>query len=180
MQEKPSALRVLFDKHREVIMYLIFGAATTAVSWLVYGLCVVAFRENAVAYNLTLTAMRDSVETEVFNVDLALFIVLAKVVSWIISVLFAFVTNKIWVFESKSWRPGLAIKEASAFIGGRALTGILEIIAVPLLVAFGLNQTLFGIEGAFANIIVTVVIVILNYILSKFGAFKAAGKSEEE
>ena len=45
-------------------------------------------------------------------------------------------------------------------------------IGVPLLVSFGLDQKIFGIDGMFAKVIISIVVVILNYIFSKFIAFK--------
>lgn len=125
-------------------MYCIFGVTTTFVNWVIYSLCVRG---------------------------LGLDLYSSGIIAWIVAVIVAFVTNKLWVFESKSWAPLLLLKEAIAFVGGRVLTGVLEVIAVPALVNFGLNATLFGVEGLPAKILVSVVIVILNYVLSKFIAF---------
>lgn len=179
MEKKPSVLRELFNKHREFIMYCIFGVLTTIVGWVTYSLSVLAFRGDSTAYSVVITAIKDGAASEILGTELETFILLANVVSWIVAVVFAFVVNKIWVFSSRSWRPGLVAHEASRFIGGRVLTGILEIVAVPLLVGFGLNQTLFTIEGLPAKIVVSVVIVILNYIISKFYAFKASEPTGE-
>lgn len=146
MEEKQSFLRSLFEKHREIIMYCVFGGVTTLVSWVSFSLCEAVFGLN---------------------------LYWAGIVSWIIAVSVAFVTNKIWVFYSRSWAPLLVIKEAVTFFGGRAATGLLEIVAVPVLVAWGLDMTLFGVEGLPAKIIISVVIVVLNYFLSKFVSFRS-------
>lgn len=159
-------------------MYCIFGILTTIVSWLVYSLCTVAFQSNDSIYRVTITALTD-VENVIYELEFHLYVLYANIVSWIVAVLVAFVTNKIWVFNSRSWRPKIASKEFGRFVGGRALTGIIEIIAVPVLVGLGLNQKLFGVVGLPAKIIVSVLIVILNYIISKYYSFSVAKKTAE-
>lgn len=146
MQEKSSALRELFNKHREVIMYLIFGGLTTLISWLVYSLCVELLEMSLYA---------------------------ANVASWIISVSFAFITNKLWVFESRERKAAVVAREALTFVGGRVATGAIEVFLQPQLVKMGLDQTLFGVWGLPAKIIVSVIIVILNYVISKFISFRS-------
>lgn len=151
MEERQSGLRALFEKHHEIIMYCVFGVTTTLISWLVYSIC-----EKGLD-----TGMR-----------------WAGVISWIISVSVAFVTNKLYVFDSKSWKPSLVAKEAVTFAGGRLLTGALEVEAVPRLVSWGFDMTLFGVNGLPAKILISVVIVILNYVISKFISFrKRRGKT---
>ncbi len=152
MDGKFSTLRNLFFKHKELIMYCVFGVTTTVVNWLIYSLCV-----RGLGLNLYVSG----------------------IVAWIVAVIVAFVTNKLWVFESKSWEPLLLLKEVIAFVGGRVLTGVLEVIAVPALVDWGLDITLFNVEGLPAKIIVSMVIVILNYILSKFIAFGGANHADK-
>lgn len=164
-------LYALFEKHREVIMYLIFGVATTAVSLVVYAVCERLFLGNAAIESLGNSGLWQLL-VGFFGKDLKIAIAISNAVSWVIAVSFAFIVNKMWVFNSKSWRAGLVAKEAAAFVGGRAVTGVLEIVAVPLLVSFGLNQTLLGYEGLFAKILVLIVIMILNYFISKFMAFR--------
>lgn len=146
MEKKPSALQALFTKYHEVIMYLVFGVVTTGVSWVSYS---------------------------VFVRFLGMSVTLSNALSWILAVLVAFVTNKLWVFDSKSWESRLVIKEAITFIGGRALTGVFEIAAVPILVSVGLNQTFFKVEGLPAKMLVSVAVIILNFVISKFVAFRS-------
>ena len=126
-------------------MYCVFGVSTTLICWLVYSLC-----ERFIGLNLYYCG----------------------IVSWAVAVVIAFVTNKLWVFRSRSWAPELVIKEAVTFIGGRVITGVLETLAVPLLVSAGFNATLFNVRGLPAKIAVTMAIVILNYTLSKFISFR--------
>ncbi len=79
-------IKELFIKYKEIIMYLIFGVATTGVNWVVYSLLMKAVLVHAPG--------SDDVKMTVSNV-----------IAWIAAVIFAFITNKLWVFESKSWVP---------------------------------------------------------------------------
>ena len=145
-------IKKIFTKHREVIMYLIFGVLTTLVSWGSY-------------------ALFESFLGKLFTNALALASV-ANVLSWIAAVLFAYITNKIWVFNSKSFKKEILLKEITSFVGSRIATGVLEWAGVPLLMWIGFDQSVFGIEGMLAKVIISVVVVILNYILSKIFVFK--------
>lgn len=142
----------LLIKYREIILYLVFGVLTTVVSWGTYAVFELVFRPLCPIDNLR--------------------VAIANVLSWICAVAFAFVTNKIWVFDSKSWAFGIVKKELITFVGSRIVTGCLEWFGVPLLIIIGLNQTIFGIKGMVAKVLVSVIVVILNYILSKLLVFK--------
>ncbi|NLV86040.1 MAG: GtrA family protein [Clostridiales bacterium] len=150
MEDKIPTVWSFIKRHREFIMYFIFGLLTTFVNWLIYSLCV-----------------------RTLGLDLYS----SGIIAWIIAVSTAFITNKIWVFKSCGWKALQLIREAFTFFGGRLLTGVLEVAAVPALVSWGFNQTLFGVEGLPAKIIVSFVIVILNYIISKFLSF-GGGKNK--
>ena len=88
---------------------------------------------------------------------------LAEIISWIIAVLFAYITNRIFVFQSKSKE---YIKEISTFVGGRVLTLVLEMIIMGVFVTW-LHQN----EYVF-TILSQVIILVLNYIISKLFVFK--------
>ncbi len=66
----------------------------------------------------------------------------------------------------------ICIKEFISFVAARAVTGVIEIFGVPLLVKIGLNQRIFGVDGALSKVIVSVVVVVLNYVFSKLIVFK--------
>ena len=138
-------MKKLFEKYREVIIYIIFGGLTTAVSWVTFAVC-----------------------GRFFGWPVAV----SNAVSWIAAVAFAFVTNKIWVFQSRSWEPRLVMAEAVKFVGARAATGVLELVGVPALVKLGLDQTVFDVEGSVSKVVVSVAVIILNYVLSKLFIFK--------
>ena len=138
-------IRELFQKYREVILYLVFGGATTFVSWATYAL---------------------------FVGPMHLGLMPGKIASWICAVSFAFVTNKIWVFDSRAWTWPLWLREAGEFFAGRIFSGVVEVGGLPLLIRLGLDQTLFGVEGFVANMAISVVVIILNYFISKFIVFR--------
>lgn len=141
----------LLKKYKELITYFIFGVLTTLVNWVTYTLLV---------------------KISPGQISELTWITVSNAVAWVAGVLFAFVTNKIWVFESKSFALKTVIKELISFVAARALTGVLEVFGVPLLVKLGLNQTVFGIEGMAAKLIVSVAVVILNYVFSKLIVFR--------
>lgn len=132
-------------KRKEGILYIVFGCLTTLVNLLCYSFFV-----------------------EILSTG----ITVGNIIACIVSVIFAFITNKIFVFESKSFALNTIFKEFYKFVAARAVTGIIDIFGPLLLVAIGLNQTLFGVDGFLAKIISTIIVVILNYLLSKLVVFK--------
>jgi len=144
-------LREVIEKYWEILSYLFFGGCTTVVSIVTYSL---------------------------FVGPLSMPLVPGKILSWFCSVVFAFVTNKLWVFRSKAMDAKTLLREGGEFFGSRIATGVAEVVGLPLLIKLGLDQTLFGVEGFVANVVVTVVVIILNYILSKFIVFRKK-KTEE-
>ena len=121
---------------RELFWYVVFGVLTTVV--------------NILAYLLF---------ARIFNVNY----IYSNIIAWFLSVLFAYITNRIWVFESKSSN---IIKEASYFFAGRIFSGVLD---TGLMYVF-IDLLSFGDE--FSKIIIQVIVVIVNYVLSKYVVFK--------
>ena len=119
--------KYIFNK--EMMMYIIMGILATVVNLIVYAISVRALAA--------------------FMTNKPLYIGIAKLIAWVVAVLFAFFTNKIWVFESRSWAPKVFWRELISFIGARALTGLLEVFGTPFLVSIGLDQKLFGVEADF-------------------------------
>ncbi len=138
----------LIKKYRELIVYFITGVMTTLVNWAVYALCVETFGWNVAVSNA---------------------------VAWVIAVIFAYVTNKLWVFRSFNWELRFVLREAFLFVSARILTGIFEIVSVPLLVEIGLNQPFFGVKGMWAKILVSAIVMVLNYVFSKLIVFRSKG-----
>ena len=139
-----ETLKNLYFKHKETINYLIFGGLTTVVSWGTYSLFVKA---------------------------IGMSVSVGNILSWICAVLFAFVTNKLFVFESKTWQPATAVREFVSFIGARLATGVIEWVGVPFFSTHGLTHPLFGVKGLLAKVVVSIVVIILNYLFSKFLVF---------
>ncbi len=138
------------------------GVATTVVNWGSYSLLALIMNTNA----------------KIFGLDVD--ILVANIVSWIVAVAFAYVTNKIFVFRSYSWNAKLVFKEATMFVSARLATGFLEWFGVPALVAWGLDQSLFGIKGSVSKITVSIIVVLLNYVFSKLIIFKKEKPDKEE
>ncbi len=147
------------EKYKEIISYLFWGVMTTLVSWLSYSLFALLLRGQAAPVTI-------------LGFHTSMVVLVSNILSWICAVSFAFVTNKLWVFESRNWEVRVVMPELGKFISARLITGVLEIVLVPLLVAVGLNQMILGIEGMAAKVVVSVLIVVLNYVFSKIFIFK--------
>ena len=100
--------------------------------------------------------------------------------AWLAAVIFAFVTNKLWVFESRDMSPGVVAGEAAKFFGSRIFTGIIETVCPSLLVMAGLDTSLFGAQGGVAKLTVSILIIILNYILSKLLVFRKKDRQADK
>lgn len=132
-------IKELFLKYKEVISYLFFGGCTFLVS-------IISFY--------------------IFNKVLSFNEHVSNIISWILAVAFAFVTNKVFVFESKAKEKKTVIKELISFVTARLLTlGIEEIILFV-----GCN--LLNIDALIVKIIAQVVVIVSNYFLSKLFIFK--------
>lgn len=130
----------LLQKNRELLLYGVFGVLTTGVSLSVYFVCIHWFL-NAVK-GLELQA--------------------ANIISWFVSVLFAYVTNRIFVFKSK----GRIKKELLSFYLSRIGTLGLDMLLMFVLV------TVSGMPDGLAKIIVQVLVIVANYVLGKRVVFK--------
>ena len=146
-------IKELIIKYKEILLYLIFGVLTTAVSifsfWL-FGLFIPS--------NLYL---------------------ITNVISWVIAVIFAFVTNKLFVFESKKWGKAELGSEIPKFLGARIFSLVIEelglILFIDLLKFSEISKTVIGFEitgELIAKIIMAFVVIVLNYFFSKFMIFK--------
>lgn len=146
-------IKKLFQKHKEIITYIVFGVLTTVVNFIVFRLCEIALGKNLY--------------------------LLSNIIAWAIAVAFAYITNKLWVFESKSFKPSVVLKEIGSFTTARLFSLAIEEGGLLLFVeAFGFGKfgfTLFGftVTGQMiSKIILAVVVVILNYFFSKYVIFR--------
>ena len=101
---------------------------------------------------------------------------ISNAASWVIGVAFAFVVNKLYVFNSRNMETKTVGKEAASFTIGRILTGLVAIIGFPILYNLGLNQRLLGVDGFVAKITVSVLEILLNYLFSKYLVFNHKDK----
>ena len=92
--------------------------------------------------------------------------VISTIIAWILAVLFAYFTNKIWVFDSKSFDKNVLIKEIPAFFGCRLATGVLDVVIMFLAVEIAHSY------GTVWKIISNILVIIINYIASKLIIFK--------
>lgn len=139
----------IYEKHKEVINYLIFGVLTTVVNLGVKYLLLFTILDAANAVQLQISV----------------------IVSWIAACLFAYFTNRIIVFKSKSKE---ILKEVISFFTARIVTLGMEMLIMFIFVtALGLNSNLWV---AIWSIVAQVVVIISNYVFSKLIIFK---KKEE-
>ena len=146
-------LKKLFKKlvNRETISYVFFGVLTTVVSLVSYKLCTLAF-------------IRFTGEKHVMA---------STVLSWIFAVSFAYVTNKIFVFGSKTRDLASVTKELAAFFSARLLSLGYELVWMYVTVK------VLKWDDFICKIIAQFVIVVLNYIFSKLFIFKNGGQKSE-
>ena len=132
-------IKQLCIKYRSIIMYVIIGAITTLINWVAFWLCFY------VVY--------------VPNVP-------SNIIAWIVAVAFAFASNKVWVFESRSWESKVWMPELLKFVGGRIGTGLIDLALMWLTV------DVLGLHAFLMKILVSIIVLILNYVISKLLVFK--------
>lgn len=142
-----KVFKALFNK--ETITYVIFGVLTTVVNYVIFGVGIEKFGED---YHLLINA-----------------------VAFVLSAAFAYVTNKLFVFESKSWALKVIAKEIPSFFSARLASFFFEEAGLLLFVDIlkvG-EKEIFGISGVMiVKLVLAVIVVIVNYVLSKFLIFK--------
>ena len=166
--KKESFIGKLIDKlfTREIITYVVFGVLTTVVNLVVFYITKKIF--ISIGWDGVFNAVFSSAESEKI---LALLgkgtdYLDATVIAWVAAVIFAFITNKLVVFESKSWKPSVAGKEFVAFIGARVFSLLVELLFMFVTV------TLLSFNEFIAKLFVQFIVVVLNYIFSKLIIFK--------
>lgn len=130
---------MIFKKHKETILYLFFGAFTTLVNIVSY-----LFFTRVISFNF----------------------MVANALAWIIAVLFAYVTNKFFVFKSKRVELNFLFTEFCSFISFRLASGLIEIIYIYVMIDF------FSINDVMVKLIANIIVIILNYLFSKIIIFK--------
>lgn len=129
----------IIRKYKSIILYIIFGVLTTFINIVVYYIC---------SYILGLDT------------------ILSNVIAWILSVLFAYVTNRKWVFESKTIEKKDVFKEITSFFGCRLTTGVVDIVIMYLFV------DVCGFSGLITKCFSNIIVIVANYVASKLIIFK--------
>lgn len=134
-----SIFNPFYKKYKEVLLYLFFGGLTTFISIGSY-----AF----------------------FDISMHMDPMIANIFSWILAVLFAYVTNRIWVFDSNAEGMKGIIQEMVSFFGGRVATLLME----ELILYVGIN--LLSMNSIGVKVAAQILVLIGNYLISKLFVFK--------
>ncbi|HBF4283765.1 GtrA family protein [Clostridioides difficile] len=130
---------MILKKYKETILYLFFGAFTTLVNIVSY-----LFFTRVILFNF----------------------MVANALAWILAVLFAYVTNKFFVFNSKRIELRFLFKEFLSFVSFRILSGIIEMVIMYIMI------DLFFVNDVIVKVFTNIVVIILNYLFSKMIIFK--------
>jgi len=131
-------MKELLLKYKQVILYLIFGGFTTAVNFAVHFLFSIYFGHDAWA---------------------------AQAIAWVAAASFAFITNKIFVFESKVRSRNGLLKESVMFFAARGISGLINVIGMLVLV------DILGFNEFILYWLLQIFVVIFNYFASKWFIF---------
>lgn len=134
-----TEIKNLFIKYKEQILYLFFGGCTTVVNIVVFALC-----------------------SDILHMEL----LISNFMAWVLAVFFAYITNKIWVFESKTESINELAKEIGSFVFARVVTLLIDMLIMYV-----------GVEVLFINkmiikVLANIVVIVANYVFSKLFIFK--------
>ena len=146
-------MRKMDQKHKELLLYLVFGVLTTLVNFVAF-----AGFDKLLGQQAYLVS---------------------NAIAWIIAVIFAYITNKLFVFEAKRFSPKVLAVEFGEFLLARVFSFVVEEAGMWLFVeALGFRSMGWKILGIFlsgqmmAKVVLAVIVVIMNYFFSKFFIFK--------
>lgn len=137
-------LRPFYVKYKEPLLYLFFGGLTTLISIFVFWL---------------------------FNSPLGLNELVANLISWLLAVLFAFLTNKTWVFQSGGQEKGFLSLMLSFYAGRLVTLGVEELLLLVFITWLGFNSMAVKIAAQ-------IVVIVLNYVISKLLVFRDKGEKK--
>jgi len=133
-------IKNLWLRYKELFFYGVFGVGATVI--------------NIVSYHVL---------ANIFGKE---YFLIANIIAWVLAFIFSFITNKLFVFESKSWEVKIAIKEFVGFLSARLATGVLDTVLMWLFVS------VISLDDTLSKIIINILVIIINYIASKFFIFK--------
>lgn len=166
-----QSIKDFLKKHREIVTYLIFGVLTTFVGWGVYFAVLWIWKG---AFSLPI----DDTASQTYLVGYTV----AQVAQWIAAVLFAFFTNRKWVFTDAD-KSASVYFQLGKFALGRVATFFVDYF-VTIFVALGLAALLPSLASVLflgkewnlceigAKVLAAVIVIIVNYIFSKIFVFK--------
>lgn len=137
-------LKTFTKQHREIIIYLLIGALTTVVNFAIY---------LPLLWWAKLPAS------------------ISNAIAWVIVILFAYVTNKLFVFQSKDWSAKVALPEFLKFVGCRIASGVFETVFLALTIDLPQLGDLKW-YSLTMKLIACIGVVILNYVGSKLLVFR--------
>lgn len=129
----------LYKKYKEVILYLVFGVLSTVI--------------NIVSFWLF---------NDIGHIDYKI----SNIIAWALAVIFAFITNKVLVFESTNKNKQENTKEALSFLIARLFSLVVDMIIMIVMI------DMLKLGNILSKVVANVVVVIINYIFSKFIIFK--------
>ena len=132
-------IRALIAKYWDILIYLVFGVLTTVVNYAVY----------LPVYNFC------GISAAVSNM-----------IAWVVAVIFAFLTNKPFVFHSHDWSVKTVVPELIKFVSCRLASGVMETVILFLAV------DLMDWNGNIWKLITQVLVIIINYVGSKLLVFR--------
>lgn len=141
-----------YRKHQEGMRYLVFGALSTVVNILVYTIFAVVILKG--------------IDNDSLRVNIS------EIIAFIVAVIFAYITNKLYVFNSKTNGFKELAKEITSFFSCRIFTEIISILMMNSAVWFGINDI-------FMKIVSNIVVIILNFVFSKILIFKGSKERED-
>ena len=141
-----TEIKNLLIKYKEQILYLFFGGCTTVVNIVVFALC-----------------------SDILHMEL----LVSNFMAWVLAVFFAYITNKIWVFESKTETLNELVKEIGSFVFARVVTLLIDMLIMYV-----------GVEILFINkmiikVLANIVVIVANYVFSKLFIFKISSRKNK-
>lgn len=133
-------IKNLWLRYKELFFYAVFGVGATVI--------------NIVSYRVLANTFGKK------------YFLIANIIAWILAFIFAFITNKLFVFESKRWEAQIAMKEFVGFLSARLATGILDTVLMLFFVS------VISLDDTLSKIIINILVIIINYVASKFFIFK--------
>lgn len=138
-------IRNIYKKYKDIVPYVFFGVCTTIVNVVVYWFF---------AYVLMQATM------------------LSTIIAWIAAVLFAYITNRKWVFHSQAYGVVSIMKEIVSFFSCRLATGIIDWLCMYIFV------DVLHANGVLIKFVANIIVIVLNYVASKLLIFRRKNDNE--